>query len=408
LAQIVTAAQRRNYYFIIGLVVMMQITASTIYMVLPLFYASVGVSVAENGVLISIGTFMGILSGLTAGVLSNRFGRKKILTLSAIIYSVSYFMLGYMGTDFGSLALSRLVAGMGFYMMPVMVTTMAADIFPAGIRGRAMSLYQATSGVGSLIGPLIVPLLIFGTDFSHYFLFATISIMISGVLMAFIIKETLPSELKSSVNESFRKKLNVRGFLTSVKGLGLVVGIFLGAVILYRTAYTMIDPFLSLYLTQVLKLNLDSVSVIYASRAVCYIAFSFVGGYLIDRFSKKTVLLLGLAMTTITIISYPFTLTFPLMLVLRAWDAASTAILITGIYTSLADLLTVEKRGLGMGIYSATAQQSSTVGSIFSGFLIGAYGFNFVFVTAGIACALSFLIFWRFVPGEKREDKSSK
>ena len=96
------------------------------------------------------------------------------------------------------------------------------------------------------------------------------------------------------------------------------------------------------------------------------------------------------------------------MLVLRAWDAASTAILITGIYTTLADLLTAEKRGLGMGIYSATAQQSSTVGSIFSGFLIGAYGFNFVFVTAGIACALSFLIFWRFVPGEKREDKSSK
>jgi MFS family permease len=398
----VAPGKRRNYYFIIGAVVMMQITSSTIYMVLPLFFASVGTSMAENGLLISVGTFAGILSSLTAGVLSNKYGRKKLLTLSAFIYSSTFFMLEYLGHDFGTLMLSRFIAGIGFYIMPVMATTMAADTFPMGERGRAMSLYQISSGIGSLIGPLIMPLLVFRNDYTLYFLFSGTSILISGFAMAFLVKETLPAEVKARSDASIGKKYDVRGFLGSVKGLGVIIGIFLAAVVLYRTAYTMIDPFLSLYLAEVLKLDLGSISYIYALRAVCYILFSYIAGFLIDKYGKKKVLLTGLGMTVVTTLSYTVTSTFLQMLVLRAWDAAATATLLTGISTLMADLLSPETRGLGMGLYSATSQQSSTIGSLFSGFLIDAYGFNLVFITAGIACALSLVIVGVWVPGSRR------
>ena len=79
-----TPQQRRNYYFIILSVISMQITASTIYMVFPLFFSSVGLDKAESGLLISIGTFAGILSSIAAGVLSNKYGRKNILFIGAI------------------------------------------------------------------------------------------------------------------------------------------------------------------------------------------------------------------------------------------------------------------------------------------------------------------------------------
>lgn len=126
---------RRRFYLTIGSVVMMQVTSSTIYMTLPLFFSSVGIGKSENGLLISIGTFAGIISGLIAGSMSNQFGRKKILVSSALIYSSTFYMLVFMGRDFTSLMFSRFLAGIGYYMMPVMVTTMAADIFPIRMRG---------------------------------------------------------------------------------------------------------------------------------------------------------------------------------------------------------------------------------------------------------------------------------
>jgi MFS family permease len=403
----VTPEWRRRWYMIIGSIIVMQITSSTIYMILPLFYSSVGVGKSENGILISIGTFAGIISGLIAGGFSNRFGRKKILVLSALIYSSTYFMLIFMGRDFYSLLFSRFIAGIGFYMMPVMVTTMAADIFPMKERGRAMALYGSSGGVGALIGPLIIPYLVHGNDYTGYFLFSAVSILLSALPMIFLVKETLPAEIKEKSKSSSGKKVDIVGFFTSLKGLGVVVIIFLVAVTMYRTGYTMIDPFLSLYLNEVLKLDLNSVSYIYALRALCTIIFSQAAGWLTDKYGRKMMFMVGLGMTCITTFSYTITQSFVQMLFLRSWDAAANAVTLTAVRTLVADLLSPEMRAFGMGLYSATTQQSSTVGSIFSGFVIDAFGYNTTFYTATLLSLIAFLIVLFLVP-EPGKGKKAK
>lgn len=381
---------------------MMQVTSSTIYMTLPLFFNSVGVGKAENGFLISIGTFAGIISGLVAGASSNRFGRKKILILAALIYSSTFFMLVFLGRDFYSLLFSRFIAGIGFYMMPVMVTTMCADIFPFKERGRAMALYGSSGGIGALIGPLTTPYLVHGNDYTWYFLFSGASTLLSAIAMIFLVKETLPPEIKEKAKLDVGKKFNVTGFITSVKGLGVVVLIFLVAVTMYRTGYTMIDPFLSLYLKEVLNLDLGSVSYIYALRALCPIIFSQGAGWLTDKYGRKTMFMIGLGMTCITTFSYTLSQSFVQMLMLRSWDAAANAVTLTAVRTLVADLLSPEMRAFGMGLYSATTQQSSTVGSIFSGFVIDNYGYTTTFYTATALSVIAFLVVLIFVPEPSR------
>ncbi len=398
----VTPEWRRRWYLTIGSIVMMQVTSSTIYMTLPLFFSSVGVGKSENGFLISIGTFAGIISGLIAGAFSNRLGRKKILITSALIYSSTFFMLVFMGRDFYSLLFSRFIAGIGFYMMPVMVTTMAADIFPFKERGRAMALYGSSGGIGALIGPLTTPLLVHGNDYTWYFVFSGTSVLISAIAMIFLVKETLPEEIKTKAKVDAGKKFGVKGFLTSLKGLGVVVLIFLIAVTMYRTGYTMIDPFLSLYLKEVLNLDINSVSYIYALRALCTIIFSQGAGWFTDRYGRKTMFMVGLGMTCITTFSYAVTQSFVQMLLLRSWDAAANAVTLTAVRTLVADLLSPEMRAFGMGLYSATTQQSSTVGSIFSGFVIDSFGYNTTFYTATILSVISFLIVLIWVPEPAR------
>jgi MFS family permease len=402
-----TPQQRRNYYFIILSVISMQITASTIYMVFPLFFSSVGLDRAESGLLISIGTFAGILSSITAGVLSNRYGRKNILLLGTLLYTVVFFVFAYSGHGFGMLMVLRFVEGIGFYIMPVMVTTMAADIFPARERGKAMALYSISGGVGSLIGPLISPLLIIGNNYTFYFLFSGGFVAVSALVMIFFVRETLSKEKKTVVNPNSKGfKIDIPGFLRSVKGLGIVVGVFLVAVLIYRTGYTMIDPFFSLYLKEVIHVDLSLTSYIYAARALCIIAFSPLAGMLIDRSGRKTALLVGLAMSVVTLIGYTVQGGFLWMLILRSWDGITWAVMLTAMNTLMADMLSPEMRGFGMGLQSSITQQSSTIGSLFSGFLIDAYGYNFVFYLAAAFCIVALVLVKLRIPEPIKRTKN--
>ena len=388
-----TAQQRRNYYFVILSVISMQITASTIYMVFPLFFSSVGLDKAESGLLISVGTFAGIISSITAGILSNKYGRKNVLLLGTLLYTVVFFIFAYSGHGFGVLMLLRFIEGLGFYVMPVMVTTMAADIFPIKDRGKAMALYSFSGGVGSLIGPLASPLLISGNNYTFYFLFSGGFVAVSALVMIVFVRETLSKERRKIVTKASNGfKIDLLGFLRSARGLGIIVGVFLLAVLVYRTGYTMIDPFFSLYLKEVIHIDLSLTSYIYAARALCIIVFSPIAGIFVDKSGRKTAILIGLGMTIVTLIGYTLSGGFLWMLILRAWDGITWAVMLTAMNTLMADLLSPQMRGFGMGLQSSITQQSSTIGSLFSGFLIDAYGYNFVFYLAAIFCVITLAI----------------
>jgi MFS family permease len=269
----VTPAQRRNYYLLVLSVVSMQVTASTIYMVLPLFFEQYGITKTQNGLLISIGTLAGVFSGLVAGKFSDSYGRKWFLVGGTAVYSVVFYLFAFLGKEFNTFLVLRLFEGIGFYVMPVLVSAMCADTFPSRERGRMMSLFSMAGGLGQLVGPLMAPYLISGSDFNMYFIFSGSFVVVSLVAMVTLVKETLPHELRTR-REPGGKRLDVGGFLAYVRSLGRAFAVFLVAILLYRTGYTMMDPFFSIYLREGLALDLSSTSYLFALRAICTMVFA--------------------------------------------------------------------------------------------------------------------------------------
>ncbi len=399
---------RRNYYLLILSAISLQITVSTIYMVLPLYFEQYGVNKSGTGVLISIGTFAGILSGIVAGKFSDNYGRKPFLLLGTTMYSIVFFLFAYVPGSFNVFFILRLIEGLGYYIIPVIVVSMAADIFPAKERGRAMALYGMSSGVGQLVGPLTAGFLISSGNFTTYFLFCGGFVVASLVIMVLFVKETLNKE-KVTVKGGTAPKMSfgesARHFLSQVKGLGFVVLIFLAAILFYRVGYTMVDPLFTLYLKDVLKLNISESSYVYALKAICTLAAAPVAGYLNDKVGRKPVFLIGMALTVGTMFGYSRATSIELVYLIRAVDSVAAATLLTTIRTMMTDLVSPEMRGFGQGLYSSISQESSTIGSIFGGVIIDNFGYTGAFLSAMSMAAIALVIVFLRVPEPTKSAK---
>jgi len=395
LSNLATPERRRNYYLLIISVASMMITASTIYMVFPLFFAEHGISNTQSGLLISIGTLAGVFSGLLAGKFSDSYGRKWILVAGTGVYAVVFYLFAFMSKDFTTFFVLRFFEGIGFYVMPVMVSAMCADTFERQERGRMMSLFSMSGGIGQLIGPLSAPYLIKGDDYTMYFLFSGTFVLISCVALALLVKETLPVELR--VKTVPKIGFNFGSFLGSVRKLGKPFMLLLGAILLYRTGYTLIDPFFSVYMSDVLHLDLSNMSYLFAIRALCTLIFAPIAGYLADKWGRKPTFVVSMALVAVALVAYT-RMTQPYHIYyVRALDAIAGVVVFNSIRTMTADLLAPEVRGFGMGLYSTISQESSTVGAIFGGYLIDVMGYNMVFLVAAGLSAMSLGIVQLFI-----------
>ncbi|MDH5199753.1 MAG: MFS transporter [Candidatus Bathyarchaeota archaeon] len=385
-----TPEARRNYYILIGAMVSMQVTTSTIYMVLPLFFENHGMSKSAIGLLISVGTFAGIISSVLAGRYSDSHGRKPVLLAGVALYSLVFFLFALAGKDFGTFAALRFVEGFAYYMTPVAITTMAADIFPPRQRGRAMSLYSMSSGVGQLVGPLLAGAFIEASSYFLYFIFCGAFVAVSAGIILLMVRETRPQEAIASIGAG--RGLALRGLSSNIRGLGVVFGIFLAATLIYRTGTTMYNPFFSLYLSEEIGLDMRETSYFFAVRALVTLAIAPLAGSLADRYGRKPTYLFGLGALIATMIGYRNVTTFEQVLAVRAMESASNAILQPSSRAYVADLLSPENRGFGMGFYMTVMDESSTMGAILGGFMAELYGFSALFLVGAATAAACLII----------------
>jgi len=93
-----------------------------------------------------VGSILGVLS---AGVLSDRFGRKKAMVVSAILFSVSGIGCA-LSTSFDQLVLYRILGGVGIGVASIISPLYISEVSVSKYRGRLVSLYQLAITVGFL------------------------------------------------------------------------------------------------------------------------------------------------------------------------------------------------------------------------------------------------------------------
>lgn len=84
---------------------------------------------------------------MIAGPLSDRFGRKPVLRAAAVLFAVSA-VASAMAPSFTALVSARIIGGLGVGMALIIAPMYIAEISPAALRGRMVSLNQLNIVVG--------------------------------------------------------------------------------------------------------------------------------------------------------------------------------------------------------------------------------------------------------------------
>ncbi len=125
---------------------------------LPFYIEKFGVGGMELGWLMSTYSLMQLICAPVWGILSDRYGRKPILSVGVLGYTISLFMFG-LANSFAMMFVARSLSGI--LSSATMPTAMAyiGENAPQKERSKGMGQLGAAIGIGVIVGPLVGGLL---------------------------------------------------------------------------------------------------------------------------------------------------------------------------------------------------------------------------------------------------------
>ena len=108
-----------------------------------------GLDALQQGWYVGCALIGSIIGVLFAGILSDKFGRKSTMILSAILFSTSAIGCA-VSADFNQLVIYRIIGGVGIGVVSIISPLYISEVAVAQYRGRLVSLYQLAVTIGFL------------------------------------------------------------------------------------------------------------------------------------------------------------------------------------------------------------------------------------------------------------------
>ncbi|UKK51434.1 MFS transporter [Prevotella sp. E13-17] len=252
---------------------------------------------------------VGCLAGaMVAGAAADKFGRKPLLFVSAVLFTVSAIATGLFD-DFTLFNIARFVGGMGIGVASALAPMYIAEVSPAEIRGRMVSLNQMTIVLGILAAQIVNMLLardtavaecmawnvawgwrwMFWAETLPAALFLVMSCMIPESPVYLELKNGRIEGLKSkgkNFNSSIFQLFNSPQY-SKVLLLGLVIAVFqqwCGTNVIFNYAQ---EIFMGA------GFDVDGMFINIVITGVANVVFTFVALYTIEKWGRRTLILLG-------------------------------------------------------------------------------------------------------------------
>jgi MFS family permease len=174
---------RSCYVYLIAAVVM-SIGQTMIMSMFAIYLTTIGISVANVGVIYSISSALSIFLPIIFGKLSDRYGRKPIIVLGRMLYCVSA-LLFIVAHGFLEVLAVRLLSTITFTITNSVGIAFLTELLPKNDQGLGIGFYNSllrvnSSGMG-ILGGIIVQ----SYGFNAMFSVASLTAILSALLVQF-------------------------------------------------------------------------------------------------------------------------------------------------------------------------------------------------------------------------------
>ena len=166
------------------------IVLMTILTLLPVYAEGLGIEIFSIGVLMMMLWVARITSFLNAGRVSDKMGRKLVLTPSLAGLAIGSFLLAVSETWL-TLVLAVIVIGLSLGALFPVSIALISDYVSSSQRGVAMGMFETASAVGQTIGPAVGGALAEQFDPSYPYLFCAIASLVCTFVMGIFLKRRM-------------------------------------------------------------------------------------------------------------------------------------------------------------------------------------------------------------------------
>ncbi len=128
-------------------------------LVLTHLITAFGMSQGTAGLLNTLTLIASAIGSLIFGLLADRYGRRRMLSLSILTYSLFTFACGF-STSITMLATLRFLLGLGMGGEWNTGATLVAETWPSAWRGRALGIVQSSWAIGYALAALVAGLVL--------------------------------------------------------------------------------------------------------------------------------------------------------------------------------------------------------------------------------------------------------
>ena len=369
-----------------------------------------------QGVAMSTALVGCLFGAMVAGAAADRWGRKPLLTVSAVLFTVSAIGTGLFD-DFTLFNIARFVGGMGIGVASALAPMYIAEVSPAEIRGRMVSLNQMTIVLGILAAQIVNMLLARDTSIAEnqiwdvqwgwrwMFWAETLPAALFLVMSLFIPESPVYLKLKAATESQHTKKeAGLKELFENKYGkvllLGLVIAVFqqwCGTNVIFNYAQEIFTG---------AGYDVDGMFIDIVITGIANVLFTFVALYTIERWGRRTLMLIGaggLGLIYLTLGTCYFFEVKGVMMVVLVVTAISVYAMTLGpvTWTLLAEIFPNRIRGVAM----ATCTFALWVGCCTLTFsfpsMNATLGSSGTFWIYSAICLCAFIFLWNRCPETK-------